>query len=168
MLFLMSIQKEFNYYLMKWRDNVKDKLIFVEGLDKTGKTSLCRKCRFDSGHALAIYDRGFVGRRMFQEFRGETLGSIGNWMLIEDKLIQQELYAIVWLKADINTIINRHFKAGEFLEFSPFQLEAQAEFYCGLLHCREQQGIPILELDTVKYNIDECAYRILRWAGVYS
>lgn len=115
---------------------------FFEGLDKTGKTTLCRACRFSSGHAAPMYDRGFLSREVFYESQKEKNPKlIANWRKLEEKL--RPVYGIVYLYGSDEVIQKRHKDAGERVP-SKKQLAKQSElFRKNLLRCT-QQGIPII------------------------
>lgn len=121
---------------------------FFEGLDKSGKSTLCRACRFSSGHAMPMYDRGPLSRQLFQEYHKEPVSRLEMWMDLELKLIGAGIYGIVYVKAPIELIRERMAKAGETPQ-SVEALEEQQEILERLLDCRRRAGLPVLEASTV-------------------
>jgi len=141
-------------------------MVFFEGLDKTGKTELCRKVRFIGGHTIPFYERGFISRKVFREFRKEIDFPIEDWMRIEKYLIAKQMYAVVWLQTNYATIVKRHETAGEICEFTEKEFEQQNLLYQQHMESLIIQDIPILPLHTDYYSIEDCVETILKWAGV--
>ena len=142
------------------------KFIFLEGLDKTGKTTLARRCRFeaDPRHPALIFDRGFVGREMFWHFNHEVEFPIEYWSRSEMNLHKMGMYAIVWLRCDPETIINRHVAVSENPPLHQTMRE-QEGYYERLMELRRRVGMPILETWTDRQSEDETVKEILEWAG---
>jgi len=151
-----------------WRieNPFRRKLVFFEGLDKTGKTLLCRRVRFEGLHTVNFYERGFVGRAVFAEFRREKDFPIDDWLLMEDILIGKGMYAVIWLRAKIETIVQRHFDAGEFLEFSIEELVEQEDLYAQHIRSLKEEKVPVLVLQTDALSEKDCVKEILKWTGI--
>lgn len=143
-----------------------DKFIIFEGLDKTGKTTLSRRCRFEAipAHPAMILDRGFLTRRVFHRWNFEPNFPIEQWNNLEEILISTGHYGIVWLRAGIPTILERHRIAGEacFKEEELFLQDQMFELEIRVLQRRE---IPVLEIWTDRHTEDFCVEKILKFLG---
>lgn len=141
----------------------RSKIVFFEGLDKSGKSTLCRRARFESGHEVLMFDRGFVGRRVFYEFREETRFPIDDWNRIERLLQNGSAYAVIYLDIQPLTSLKRQRSAGEMPEFSCNQLAFQRKLYLKEIEDLETLGVPVLRLDTETDTEDFSLEKILIW-----
>lgn len=152
---------------MKFKpDNpMRGKIIFFEGLDKCGKTTLCRRARFESGHEVLMVDRGFIGRRVFCEFRNEKNFPIKDWNWLEQFLAQFNTYGVIYLDISPNESFSRQVKAGENPEFTLDELKVQQKLYFKSLEKMEKANPPytLLRVDTEHQTEDDSLREILTW-----
>lgn len=144
---------------------VTPRLWFFEGLDKTGKTSLYRACRYSSGHAVPFYDRGPVSRHLFIQYHGEPVEKSELWYEVETKLLSSELYGIVYVKASLEVIRRRMEQAGEIPQ--PLDaLEKQRDILELLIRRRKECKIPVVTVDTTFTTVEQSTRQILTKMGL--
>lgn len=141
-------------------------IVFFEGLDKTGKTTLTRRCRFEAlpAHPCLMVDRGFVGRELFYEQKHEIDFPYEQWLRTEAVLANSGIYAIVWLRSSIAKMQERHVAANE-MPPAPNFMEEQDKIYQRLMAQRKRQNVTILELWTDRMSEDQCVEKILKFLG---
>lgn len=140
---------------------IKSRIWFFEGLDKSGKSTLCRACRFSSGHVLPMYDRGPVSRHLFVKYFGEREEKGIAWFDIELKLVEAGLYGLVYVKAPLAAIQERMHAAGE-VPMPISMLEAQRRILEEILAGRKLAGIPFVVVDTEGQTVEEATKQALR------
>lgn len=147
------------------KNPMRHRLIFFEGLDKSGKSTLCRRARFESGHEALMFDRGFVGRRVFHRFRNETEFPIMDWNCLESDLIVRDNYAIVYLRVEPKISYKRILAAGEKPEFTLAELEYQHAIFEKEIELLQAivPLVPILIVDTGVETERESLKKILAW-----
>jgi len=152
----------------KLENPFRKKLVFFEGLDKSGKSTLCRRVRFEGKHTIPFYERGFAGRYNFYHFNKEEDNfPVKDWSFLENILIEKKMYAIIWLRTSYANVIKRHIEAGEVCDFTVDQLREQDLNYAKHIHhLQDYYSIPVLELRTDKLSSDQCVEEILKWTGV--
>ncbi len=142
---------------------MRRRIVFFEGLDKAGKSLLCRKARFASGHEVLMFDRGIIGRRVFAQFRKETDFPIVDWGHLEAMLIKDNAYAVVFLEVSPKESYARQLAAGETPEFTVEQLRQQRELYRREIWNLKQAGHPLLVIDTERHTVDSALRKLLTW-----
>lgn len=139
-------------------------IVFFEGLDKTGKSTLARRCRFEAvpAHPCLMVDRGFVGREMFVKYHKEEAFDFSLWASLEETLFLNRALKVVWLMSSPEIIRRRHREAGE--EPPSFKtIEEQIEIYKELFTKRVTAGHDILVLSTDILSEDQCVKKVLWW-----
>jgi thymidylate kinase len=142
---------------------MREKIVFFEGLDKSGKSLLCRKARFASGHEVLMFDRGFVGRDVFYDFRKEFEFPIRDWHALRDKLILLQAIGIVYLDVPAKIPYNRQLAAGEKPEFTVEDLELQRSLYHKGVMAMMERGVPVLHLQNHEETEETALKKILNW-----
>lgn len=144
---------------------------FFEGLDKTGKTTLTRRCRFEAvpAHPALMFDRGYVGRTVFWHVNNEADFPIEDWGKAEMALMLNGMYGIVWLRASPMVCVEREIAAGEVKPEDKgkrcMELEQHQALFNRLIESRKRQGVPVIEVWTDRTTEDKCVQQILNKMG---
>ena len=142
---------------------------FFEGLDKSGKTTLARLCRFQCvpAHPCLMFDRGYVGREVFWHFNHEVDFPIEAWLRTESLLAREGVYGIIWCRTLPETSLKREQEAGEVSGVQEVvdrrlkELREQDCLFQRLIPIRQRMGVPVIETWTDRALIDGTVEHIL-------
>jgi len=142
------------------RDKVR--IWFFEGLDKTGKSSLCQACRLSSRHAEPFMDRGLMGKEVFyHHLREHTVNfPIKKYRNTESILMENDIYGIIYTMCSIQTILQRSKDVQEEL-FTQTDFQEQMHLYSASLSTRIIMKVPVIIVDTEKYSMEQNVKAIL-------
>ena len=144
---------------------IKNRIIFLEGIDKSGKTAI-RDRMYKEKHLYQywIEDRGFVSRHVYHAFRQDPPESLANWQIPINVLVKNNLAAIVYLNVNPEIAVKRHLSKNEYPEFTKDEFKDQQNIYTEVLgYYNLYFNVPVLEIDTAIYNIDESINLIKDW-----
>ena len=146
------------------KNPMRRRLVFLEGVDKTGKSTLCYRVMHESGHDVLCYCRGPMSRRVYAKFSGSGY-PIEDIDWLEEKLIKTDSYAVILLECAIKTLAERILLSLGHRLISPTILLKQATLFRREWRALRTRGVPTLLLDTSKFSEDECVRLIIAWLG---
>lgn len=142
-------------------NTVVARMWFMEGLDKTGKTTLRRSCLYSCNHLVPFYDRGPLSRVVYGLHMNEHSLYMEPQRMIETAMISVAIYGIIYL---IDTLENLQVKMKEANEevLSSSVLNEQARLYKACLAVRESMGVPVIRHEVTGKSVEQSTREILK------
>lgn len=154
----------------------RQKLIFIEGVDQTGKSTLMRELNYQGGHDCLVYDRGPINRIVMTQFFANHvdeqdfpvarraavyLGFVPQVRDIMFDLVHEELVAVIYLWADPD-ILQERMRLNDHYVLTRRVLEVQHGLFLAEIG-RYGSSLSQLQLDTGTVSAERNLQAAMDW-----
>jgi len=148
---------------------MRRRLIFIEGLDHCGKSTLYRRAEQESGHDVSFHDRGLLGRVAYAKLFKEDY-PLEDVLALELALISVDAYAIIFLDPDVRELHRRIEADPEHRSISMEMLcrtrmHYSAEFEYRKVAPYNMRTECLLRIDNTDMSPDDVVQQVLSWTG---
>lgn len=146
---------------------MRRRLVFIEGIDGAGKTSLYYNVMHLSGHDVLFYPRGPMGRLAYSRHDGSLKRGYPAQQIreLELKLLSTDAYAIVWLDPPVEICFDRSNGEVSLEELRTAQACLLREFDLRTRPPYNMNESLLIRLDNSDITPEQTAAVVLAWAG---